>query len=1052
MLNYKPSIGQRNGNDTPVSVRDDGTLFGASIGGPIVPILKKPTFPNNPVNTDLTNTSTWFYKQLTDYNFINGQEYFRALYVGVDPKSDENEILGTVRASVTNNFETDDPEVRDLIDNAVTVEIWNEGKFNFASAVNDSGGVVLQDETDPLGTLGPLSYWRDEVEINDTLVPGEYYKIWIRVSCVQDEALLEYDGYIYNVSVGGLTIPIPKEVGRLNISSLYSVDLNDLSDINYILKETLPNRLNLNEILRVMNKGKDINVFYFDDEYDLNVLTIRPESDISKNKYVNTNLQPLTGCIKEAQNYTYANFSDCITMGTTGTTGTSGDPCTPETSGVSGDPCNPCPSGSPVIDVIDELLDCKFIVDIFASDKEDLNIFYILYNEFVSESDERYADRYGHRQYNWNTGVIKVDLRNVNDVLFERVEYGDTFQMLLIDDSAVFPMQDRHYWNSVAFIDDLFVISGFDVEDCRTTNNRSFLTYIWEKDIVLDTPKYQKTQIPESERNRHLTVPNRARTGAYVDYSNPSEIDTQDTLLSRSVKEFFNEVPYVQMGPPHRTAIHHGYSAITYDIPMQVDTFSVTWSFGIDDDNPNIVESSPSTGDPGVPPTTGCPTTGIPPLPPPLFDSPYYLHMLYQSDYDEYVADPYPLDNPFSRRYKNTFNSMFKIHCNGNPQNPAITVEYNFHEDVWKIITEDIDASWVTSIVRDGPKTSLDFDNVFTVNTWRKQVYGCGKKYMLNFNIYVNGEPLADGITYTDTTTDTYVLTHNHDEEFTGHLSYLEVRDGLLLEGNKYATTMFQVLSNIAWAQNETENRNKNGPRGLEFFSYRQNLVLNNLNWDNDDDFTFPIVLQGNSFNVDEEYNNEVRRTIFDFNKIDVNNPSFAFAYEGTSNTLEWEADQYDFDNDIMVVWIRLRNWRGQRITMYYGDIRVIRDEDINKLYNGYHGFWTMSEFQSQSQVRFVSNEIYDGGEPIVVATNKNGTFTLQLDKQYFFGNEQLYKSNHFDVAYDDREVHRNREEDVNNFLRDAIGLFKPGTMNLREIKGLYPLKIESDGVGGNDQ
>lgn len=1062
MLNYKPSIGQRNGNDTPVSVREDGTLYGASIGGPIIHRLLTPKAPRQPVDTSLTDTSSWFYKQVTDYNFINGQDYYRVIYVGVDPDSSENEIIGTINTSVTNNFVAPTPEIQDLIDNALQIDIWSEGKFNFAAAVNNRGGILLEDEIDSTGIISPRAIWRKSVDINETLIPGEYYKIWVRVSCVEDERLLDYDGYAYNVTVGDLSIPIPKEIGRLNISALYSVNLDDLTDIDYILRETLPTSLDLNEIIKVHQKSEDINVFYFNSCQELNVLTMKINLDVSRNKYINTDLSELTGCIKESEHFTYTNFSECISMASSGMPST-GAPTSGEcTTGTSGS------SASPITEVIDGLLDCKFIVDIHASDKEDFNVFYILYNEFVTESTERDVARYGHKDYNWNTGVIKIDLRNVNDVLFESVDEGEVFNMTLFDETATFPMQDRHYWNSSVFIDDLFIMAGFDVEDCRLTNNRSFLTYIWEKDIVLDTPNFQKTQIPESERNSLTTIKNEANTAAYLDFSEIGEIDTNDTFVDRSIDQFADEnlTNYVRMGSPHRHAVHHRFSSVTYDIPLRVDTFSATWSFGIDQDCPCIIDTNPPTGSPsptgtpgptgnpgttgttGFPATGGPPTTGNPDLP--LQFSPYFLHMLFQDDFDAYVADPYPIVNPFNRNFKDTFISMFKINCNGNTENPAITVQYNFHTNTWKIITENRDAEWVRSFVTQGPRPSLDFDNVFTINTWRKQVYGCGKKYLLDFNLYVNGQSLFDGITYTDSTTDTYVLTHNHDEEFSGYISYLEVRDGLLEEGHKYAVTMFQTLCNIAWAELEEEVQNESGPRGLEFFSFRRNLILNNLNWDNADDFIFPIVLQGNSYNVGELYNTEVRRSIFDFNKIDVNNPSFSFAYEGTSNLLEWEASAYDFNSDIMVVWVKLPNWRGQRITMFYGDIRVIRDETINKLYDGYYGFWTMSKFQTQAQVRFNSNQIYDGGEAIVVASNENGTFTLQLDKQYFFGNSQIYKSNQFDIAYDDRQVHRNREEDVNDFVRDSVDFFRPGTMTLRDIKGIFPLKIEADNVGSD--
>jgi hypothetical protein len=104
-----------------------------------------------------------------------------------------------------------------------------------------------------------------------------------------------------------------------------------------------------------------------------------------------------------------------------------------------------------------------------------------------------------------------------------------------------------------------------------------------------------------------------------------------------------------------------------------------------------------------------------------------------------------------------------------------------------------------------------------------------------------------------------------------------------------------------------------------------------------------------------------------------------------------------------------------------------------------------MEEFQKENQIRFEKSEIYNVGEGIVLAENSNGSFLVQLDKQYFYGIDTLYGSNKFDIKYDDRQVHRDREETVEQFIDESVELFKPADMELREMSGIYPLKLESN-------
>lgn len=1048
MISYKPSEGNARG--TQVALNKDIEIFGESLGGPILHKLIADTSPRKTtVSTEITNASTWFYKDIMDYNFINGVTFYRVMYIGADVNSEESELISTISASVTNNY-TGTAKDMAKVDASLDVELWLEGKFNFAKSVLDHGGLILDDEQDSTNVLKNAA-WSDSISYNKTLVSGEYLKIWIKLASPKDTSFTTYSGYRYTVTVGNISIPVERNRGRLNFSTIYSTDLSEQRVNNVcVLDEVLPSTFEVAENVKVIDKNDLLNVFYFNNVGKLKLISIKPDLDITQNKYVDIDLSELTGDILESEEFSYTTFSDCVsgyspgTSGTTGTSGTSGV----GTSGTSG---------------VDDYLGKKFIIDIFGSEK-DLNIFYIFYNEFVTDSNLDYQQKYGHSQYNWNTGVIKVDVQHINEFLFETIASGATKNLTLTDNNFDNTIKEGHYINSYIMIDDLFIGAGFKVEDCRVTNNRTNLTYIWEKDIILNDLVVQKVKIPLSVRNYLFTVPNNAKEENYLIFNQSTEVDTMDTTHCREVKEYDDGTKYVEMGPPHKHSVDHGYSSITYDMLDDLDTFAVTWSFGINEDSNFVKPATPgTTGTSGTSGTSGTPegvtdfdnltpattgttgttgTSGLPDL-----SNPYYVHFLYQNDFNDYLENPYPIVDPFDREYKDVFVPIFMMHCNGNEDEYALKVSYNFNAGKYQLTNKNQDNEDAISYISSDTALSLDYENVITMNTFRKQIYGCGKRYMVSYNLYINGEHIVDGLTYTHDTTDSYVITHNHKSFFTGHISYLEVRDGLRAEGYYYATTMFQILSNISWPKLETEFRNLSGPSGLEFYSYRRNIIISNLNWENADDFLYPITLQGNAYNVGTVYNTHVRRSIFDFNKINVNKPSFAFTLEGTSNEVEWTAGPYDFDDDTMVIWLRLKNWRGQRITMFYGDIRIINDLPINKVYEEYYGVWSMEKFHKENQTRFENAQVYNVGEGLVLAENTNGSFLIQLDKQYFFGNEILYGSNQFDITYDDREVHRDREKEntVEGFIDESVELFKPGDMELRQMRGIYPLKIESN-------
>lgn len=400
--------------------------------------------------------------------------------------------------------------------------------------------------------------------------------------------------------------------------------------------------------------------------------------------------------------------------------------------------------------------------------------------------------------------------------------------------------------------------------------------------------------------------------------------------------------------------------------------------------------------------------------------------------------------------YIDDYKTILTIHCNGSPTLIALTVKYNFYNKVWELFGFNNQGQSVSSFIySSNVELSPYFPNTITVNSFRKQVngYSCGKRYMLTYDIYINGKFLHSGQTFTFDTTNSYVVTINPEGSFSASLTYWDVRE-FLLNPLQYNKIMTGIISNIVWAELETENLNTTeNTAGFETFIYRRNILFHSIDWEGQDDVIVPIVLQGNGYAVDVRYSSNLTRSKFDFSNIDITSPSFGFTYEGSSEVLKWSAEKYDYNKDQLIVWVRLENWKGQRLIMYYGDTALIKPLSIEKIYDGFYGLWLMDEFVDISRLRYTDVSIYDGGEALVLGRNGN-YFLNQINKQYLFGNQSLYKSNKFDIYYDDIDVHMDREQTVSDFISTNVKLFAPGFMEIRKILSSKPANIDSNQSG----
>lgn len=474
----------------------------------------------------------------------------------------------------------------------------------------------------------------------------------------------------------------------------------------------------------------------------------------------------------------------------------------------------------------------------------------------------------------------------------------------------------------------------------------------------------------------------------------------------------------------------------------------------------------PTSGTTGTTGTTGTSGTSGSPMPPIIISDLYSIPIYYLIEVN-YIPVYYTVQvltdelQPLTiigkekqaKEFIDETKGIVRLHCNGNPEVYALDVGYNFKQQEWTLNYFNNKAQQITIIIADsGIELSPNYTNVITVNTTRKQVNGyyCGKRYVINYEICVNGRSLFKDASYTFDTTNTYVITYNQNNNISSSVTYVEVRD-YIDSVEIYNKAMSSIFSNVYWATLEQQQENTYSQRGFEHFVYKRLISFNNLPFNIKGTIVLPIVLQGNGYNVDAKYNAQVKRNIFNFSVIDVANPSFGFSYEGGAKPLSWSIDSYDINKDMLVIWVKLEDWDGQRLLFYYSDLTYINDAVKKNPFDGHIAAWKMDKLSNINRLRYDTTMVYNGGEAIIVSQNNDKNFITQIDKAYMIGNLELYKSNKFDVYYDDSGVVRSREDKVKQFIKDNVKLFAPGFMEIRDIKPMDELLVESNSTVGED-
>jgi hypothetical protein len=313
---------------------------------------------------------------------------------------------------------------------------------------------------------------------------------------------------------------------------------------------------------------------------------------------------------------------------------------------------------------------------------------------------------------------------------------------------------------------------------------------------------------------------------------------------------------------------------------------------------------------------------------------------------------------------------------------------------------------------------------------------------MYNIDVYFNSQSLFSVICYSEKIKTMGTININPDMGFSGRLSYCELRD-YIDDIQSYARNMYDIYSNKIWINHEYEYENNKKFSLVEKYSYFKTLEIVNME-ECKVETVIPFVLYGSMYNHNFSGNINVNRSIFDFSKLNVLENDFTITFAGSEEPLDYiVTDPYDSNKDMLVIWVKVPYWNGQKFHLFYGtDGR--REQKNKNPYKNYYGCWHMNNLVQDVSYSLSSENIFNAGEEIVAVKKDDKNHILQINNSYNFGKTVLYKSNSFDVLYDDRNVTYQNEEYINNFIYSTVKKMCPSLMEIRNIKSIYNTIYES--------
>lgn len=1015
MIVYRPS----RGNDS-VTLTYTGEWTGQSLGREV--IIKDKFGPADYFlwyPSDLSTDSTWFFKPVTNIDFSTGLTYYRTLYIGPNERENLQEYLGTISSSVSTCTNSPTTEVQ--------VSLWSEGIIRDRDSKNS---ILLDDESDSTGKLliaGAI--FTPSIVINQSLSVSQWLKVWIKVQVPVNVPLINAD-LCYIVTIGSLSIRINKDISRLSLSRVFH---GSLTSGDIVIKELIPTINEIGKIHKVINiDPNQTHIFYSNIDNQFHDLIVERHNNAYDNKFIDVDASHITGPI-------------------------TGFDITSQSSLRAVQDVFSC--------MISGEINKKYIVDIFASHLPERSYFYVFYNQ-ISKFDDgqtlstsadtfsKYKANYGHEKYQWSCGVISLDLNMFRNETFDETLPGYNNKVISNNWTGQdHKIRDDFFLTSISMQDDLFTTIGYNTENSYQTapsaspdfvlsgkNYFTELALIWEKDILLNKISPQVLKTPSIAAIN--TISERSLNKVQLVVDNWNGIDNFNLSHTRNTYNLYNNVfspiSYCDLGPPQGTKLkHYNDASIWFDTEDNHDEWSATFAFRLA--TSSITISSGTLGSYNDSNAT-------------------HHHIIKENDHQNIINGSTITNPPFTIPPSISGNiSIFSINVK-NSNYKTIEVIYNTQSNILSVYTINTTGGFDIAVV--SPVIYLGQENVVTVNTCKLQVadlISCDSKVLVNYELYLNGEHMAQGSSYVFNSLDPLILKYNPEKKFGGSLSYFEIKE-YLDDAEEYAKTMFKIHSNIAWAHPLYDTPNISTPvKELQIFQNKRIINFNNLPITKQE-LVVPIMLQGSGYLLSnaEQYNNETLRVsdslitapiTFDFKKINLNNIDIAFTMIGDTKLLEWSADEYDVSSDSLVLWVRIPRYSGQQVVMYYNAQRIssLGSNERPNAFSKCIGAWTMNKFTTTYGYRFVDQKIYNAGENILFLQHDNQKYLVQIDYQYMYGFKNVYKSNKFDVAFDDRQIGQTQMPIWESFINEYVGQFKPDFMTINKIRSKFDYRLEID-------
>jgi len=1075
--NIKFHLTRGNKDNFPVGMSVDKIVFGRSLGGQI---FTSETLENiYVVEHQLENDSQELFDPIVPSDFIKNNINYRCIYIlnSGEESFQLNEInVGDVVQDVFIGVTLTDVSI--AAEAIYTLaEVSRPIPADFRRPQNPSS--FLDDEYDSTEKLSALTFAKTLTlpDLPSEIPANSVLKLWIKRELVVDKTEMPeneaFESFTINVieydtlDTTALKIDYKKLKGRVSLSNWFDYTITSGDGSTFILKELIPKEVDVSEfnIKQIFSVDDKILLFYsqlltgsLTTLYYL--LVIEPSSISDNNKYVQVRLVFDSGLVEKEKHVS------------------------------------------------------KDIIDIKKS-YYDQNKFYIFWNEEVSVNDLctlfyfGYYDRYDRISVDelfthiWTSSIF-VNLSTGWDN--RRIETYNVLDHKIIRKYTTFINMQQ--------IDDLFILFTQNTKnkallELESVNlNRNQLLYIFEKDLDNSEQYSSFNNYPgeDAEVFSQRLLPNSIPTISQITSFNNAKnkynslIISESTEISRDIsstreiKYLLDGSRYVDINSIHGKEFKIGNRFVTYELPVDIEqTQSITVDTSIKIRNDTSIYNSLND----VYLTTNTMEN--------IIDGDIVELAWFQKNIID-LSDAGSLSIPkywIDRTYKDIWIPIISSIPESENILVPFTLEYNFYRNIWRTKTLDTNLEEVITIhnLLDGQSSDseigkeysslirkdlqyifeLDHYQTISVNIGIRNIYSNSfnvNKFMIRYEVYFKGntEPIIEVTTYSNDIKNISYLFINPEKEFSMDMNYFDVFNSSGIVKNYYIPNIQKILLNELDI-NISKELPVNPQRQIEqseFKYYRiidiDNIIQAGAGQEQSGELVIPLVLYGNAYVSASDsainYNLEVKYP-FDFNKLSINDKTIRIYSENNQKTpLEFKVSTYDYDRDMVVLWIKLKDFgiSTNRLYLFYDKINKtdnyidIKNSYIylkNNLYlTAFIGAWHFDFIIDDSRTSFVNGAIFEVGDPLIYEKSFDNQLRLtKIEKEYFYGLAKVYKSNYFNIdmdlpTEDGLLFDDDKKLKFTEFIKNVASVFKPAYTEVNDVK-ISGIEILEAGEGG---